>query len=209
VFEVLFGTFSNNPFTLRALKAVKALTEFQDFMSGFKATVSEGVLRTFGWVARQLTPKPEQKEAIEDLENLAVIANSTLASDYARVGRLMYLEHVIDEKLRREVLAATGPKLPHHALMNKDTDVANPETRLAYKLACCLATDVTADVLSLYFSGATADDVVPVLRRYYRHPSQLLDVAAFRGSLGQAVESMYGLRWWQWADDDAGRIAVS
>jgi hypothetical protein len=208
VFEVLFDTFSNTPFE-KPLSAMKALVDIQNFVSDLGSAVQAGLIRTFGWVARFFADDAAAKAGIRDVEDLAVVASSTPANDYARVGRLLYVEHVIDQKLREELRQATGPKLPHHALINKDRDVADPEGRLVHKLACCHATDITADVLGLYFSGARLDDVVPVLERYYRHPRNFVDAPAFRASLRTAIDRMYGIRWWQCADDDADRIALA
>jgi hypothetical protein len=207
LFEVMFGTFSKNTFATRALEALKALDTFHDVVSSLGDAVRRGVVRTFGWVARRLTDDAATQASMKELEDLAVIANSAGAADFARVGRLMYVEHVIEQRLRDEAGRGGPPRLPHHTLVNKDHDVAQPEARLAHKLACCFATDVTTEVLGLYFSGASADDVVPVLERVYRHPRDLMDAPVFRDRLWQAVDDLYGVRWWQHADDDAGRIA--
>lgn len=209
LFEVLFGTFSNNPFATQALRVLRALDAFQDAVTALGDFVKRGVIRTFGWVAQRLAPDPDVQQSIQELSDLALIANSRGAADFARVGRLMYVEHVIERKLREEAAAPGERRLPHHAILNKDHDVSQPEARLAYKLACCLATDVTAEVLDLYFTpGATADDVVPVLERTYRHPREFVDVPVFRRALRLAVDDLYGNRWWQRADRDAGRIVV-
>lgn len=208
VFEVLFDTFSNTPFE-KALSQMKALSELNEFVEKVGATVQRGLIHIASWVAGSFLEKPAEKAALDDLTDLAIVANSTPAADYARMGRLVYLEHVIEGKLRDELARASGPKLPHHALINKDHDLGDPEGRLVHKLACCLATDVTTDVLALYFGGADFKDVRPVLERYYRHPATFVDAPAFRASLVTAIDRMYGIRWWQCADDDSSRLALA
>jgi hypothetical protein len=208
VFEVLFDTYSNTPFA-RYLSAIRSLDEVRQFVSDLGDKVQQGVIRTLGWVSRLFVEDASARAGLKEIEDLAVVANSTPANDYARMGRILYLEHVIERRLREELAKAQGRKLPHHALINKDRDVGDPEGRLVHKLACCLATDVTADVLGLYFSGATMDDVMPVLQRYYRHPRNFVDAPAFRTSLRAAIDRMYGIRWWQCADDDSDRITLA
>lgn len=208
VFEVLFDTFSNTPFE-KALSAMRALDELNEFVEKIGSTVQKGLIYTAKWVASFFLQDQAQEKALDELTDLAIVANSTPASDYARMGRLVYVDSVIEQKLREELEKATEPKLPHHALINKDHDLGDPEGRLVHKLACCLATDVTTDVLTLYFRGADFKEVRPVLERYYRHPSKFVDGNAFRATLGAAIDRMYGIRWWQCADDDSSRITIS
>jgi hypothetical protein len=147
----------------------------------------------------------QTRDRFEDVVALAQEATGDEAPRYQEVSRLLYLEHLIEKRLLRK-LTPHNPGLPHHTLLAKDHDVGHPEQRLAYKLACCLATDVTTEILIAYFGGKSIQDINPILGRYYQHPRHFLDDKTFLASLARSVGAMYGVRWWRYAEGN--RLAI-
>jgi Heterokaryon incompatibility protein Het-C len=205
IFDVMFGTFSNNPFTDKALKAVKGLTEVGDAIQHLKGTVVKGVSGLFAEVAR-LFASQEARAAIDEVKDLAQVADMKESDRHAKAGRIAYLEGVIVQKLRHDLEMAKGPVLPHHTLLAKDKDVSHPEVRLAYKLACHLATEVTAELLYHYALGSPASALDEVLTRYYRHPELYLSDDGAPQRLRAITDRLYGERWWIAAQDDQIKV---
>ncbi|MBU1412683.1 hypothetical protein KKC22_14320, partial [Myxococcota bacterium] len=148
--EVLFGTFSNQPFAPAALATVKKAIGVSNFIASVREKIQRGAIEFFGWVAKKLCDS-ETEQAINQVQSLLLAANDVQAKDYAKAGRIMYLEHVIskrlEEKLRNDRQVPGCKVLPHHTLLAKDQDVSHPECRLGFKLASLLAVDLTAQIL--------------------------------------------------------------
>lgn len=89
--------------------------------------------------------------------------------------------------------------LPHHTLLAKDHDVSQPEQRLFYKIACCLATDVSREILVHYFRGDPWEAAEATLKSYYQHPARYLEQPGMESRVTQWVEQLYGVRWYQYA----------
>lgn len=92
--------------------------------------------------------------------------------------------------------------LPHHTLLAKDHDTGQPEQRLLYKIACCLATDVTKELLVHYFRGSNYGDVRATLNKYYQHPARFLEIPGNRERVIQWVDQLYGVRWYRSYDQN-------
>ncbi|PKN22259.1 MAG: hypothetical protein CVU65_15380 [Deltaproteobacteria bacterium HGW-Deltaproteobacteria-22] len=198
--EVLFGTFSNQPFAPSALAAVKAATGVSNFIASVGDSIKSGAVRFFAWVAQKLTDDQRARAAISEVEGLLLAANDAKAKDYANAGRIMYLEHVIskrlEEKLRNDRLVYGCEVLPHHTLLAKDQDVSHPECRLGFKLASLLAVDLTAQILEQYLTGGDLTAIEKVLRARIVHPARLLDNTASAKALKDLIPTIYGERWW-------------
>lgn len=200
MFEVLFGTFSNEPFAREALRAVKVASGVSDFFSAVGDWVTKGAIAFFGGVAKLLADA-EAQEQITKVQGLLEAATDTQARDYATAGRIQYVEQVIERYLRNRLeadRAKLGPRiLPHHTLLAKDRDMVQPECRLVFKLACLLATDLTAEVLELYLTDGSREEIEAVLRRRIRHPAEMLrEEPHTRAALQRLVPRIYGDRWW-------------
>jgi hypothetical protein len=86
--------------------------------------------------------------------------------------------------------------------------VGQPEVRLAYKIACAMACDITTDVLVAYYGGQDYAGVQAILDARFSHPVILLRHSLNQATVEQAIEQMYGDRWWQYAANEDGRIYV-
>jgi hypothetical protein len=200
--EVLFGTFSNEPFfSPAALRAVKTALEVNDFFDAVGDAVKKGAIAFFGGVAK-LFADESATESINRVQDLLVAATDVGARDFEKAGRVLYLERVIEkqllDKLERDRKANGARVLPHHTLLAKDQDVGQPECRLVFKLACLMAVDMTEEVLQLYLSGGDFKAMEELLRRRIAHPVTILgDYPKIGKALRNVVPRIYGERWWQ------------
>lgn len=198
--EVLFGTFSNQPFVPEALKVVKQVERVRDFFSQVGDWVTRGAITFFGWLAKKLCDK-EAEQHIDRVQGLLLAANDVQARDYSNAGRIMYVERVISKTLEDQLKSDRGKHgakvLPHHTLLAKDHDVSQPECRLAFKLATLLAVDLTALVLERYLTGGGLAEIEAVLRERIVHPARLLEDPETSNALAKVVPTVYGQRWWQ------------
>lgn len=202
--EVLFGTFSNQPFAPSALATVKKTIEVSDFIARVGDSIKSGAVRFFAWVAQKLTDDQRARAAISEVEGLLLAANDAKAKDFANAGRIMYLEHVIskrlEEKLRNDRQVPGCKVLPHHTLLAKDQDVSHPECRLGFKLASLLAVDLTAQILEQYLTGGDLTAIEKVLSARIVHPATLLGNTASAKALKDLIPTIYGERWWHTGD---------
>jgi hypothetical protein len=204
--EVLFGTFTNDPFRGVALRTLKIAGAVSDALSSLKETVTDGIISLFAWGAKQLTD-PATDAMVDDAAALLKEWDKKEATNFARAGRLNYFSYVIEEALRKQILEKRR-HLPHHTLVAKDHDVGQPEVRLAYKIACSLACDVTTDMLIAYYRGDSHDGCRQVLHDRYYHPAMLLDRGIQTNHFANTIEALYGDRWWQFSEAKDGRIYV-
>ena len=197
--DVLFGTFSNQPFVPEAIEGLRKLVKVSDFLEATKRKIKEGVIEFFGGVAKVLGDKKADQN-IDTVQGLLLAANAVQARDYATAGRIMYLERVIQQRLQDEVETAKTKKnfqiLPHHTLLALDEDVEQPECRLAFKIACLLAVDLTEKILETYLSGGNTADMERVLAERIMHPTTLLNNGRINAGLAKTVAEVYGSRWW-------------
>lgn len=201
IFDVMFGTFSDRPYASGARSVVRTLLNADTAMEGVKEAVRKGALSLFAEIAERFA-SAETKASIEEVKSLIASANVNVVKRYATVGRILCLEHVIERDLREQIRDAGRPKLPHHTLLAKDRDVSHPEVRLAYKLACLLATEVTTELLYHYAVGSSLDAVESLLHRYFRHPADYLEEPSIRAALRERTDRLYGGRWWLAAATD-------
>lgn len=199
--EVLFGTFSNEPFfSPAALQAVKTALQVNDFFEAVGDVVKNGAIAFFGGVAKLFADKAA-KQSIDRVQDLLMAATDVEARNFEKAGRLLYLERVIERHLEDKLgqdRGANGTRvLPHHTLLAKDQDVGQPECRLVFKLACLMAIDLTAEVLEVYLSGGDLGAMEALLRRRIAHPMTILgDYPKIGKALVKVVPKIYGERWW-------------
>jgi hypothetical protein len=207
LFELMFGTFSENPFATGVLKTAMALSDIGDSISHFKDTLIGGALAAFASVASLFT-STEVSDSIKEVTALLQQGMSVDAASYAKAGRIDFLRAIIERKLREDLTSANGPVLPHHTLLAKDKDPSHPEVRLAYKLACVLAVEVSTQVLYHYAKGDPIQSVEDVLRRVFVHPEVHLGQDATVRQLKASTNALYGERWWLFANTSKENIIV-
>ncbi len=212
IFNILFGSYSDNPFVTNGLKVAKAVAAVSDFFDDVGDKIEKGLLDFVGWAAKLFT-KEKDHQTIDTVLDYIKVLETKEAENYIKRGQVDYIVHTIEKRFRTKLAefeTQPGRKfcLPHHTLLAKDTDTYHPECRLAYKLACFMATSVTSDILCHYFSGGEHDELPALLRRYYRHPVYLLhDSAAIEpGDLNRVIDALYGKRWWLYADEKKNRL---
>jgi hypothetical protein len=204
--EVLFGTFTQEPFRRVGLEAAKGVLRIQQFIQNVGDAVVKGAVKFVAGVVEFFSPSGVT-DTIDEAKKLLLVTDSKEAKDYAKAGRIMYLLHNIEEMLREQLTKGWKPQLPHHTLLTKDHDESQPEVRLAFKLACSFAVDVTTDILCEYFRGGDLDAVNGILSQVYQHPREFLKNDRFTERLNEAVIQLYGKRWWQWADNNDNGLA--
>jgi hypothetical protein len=177
----------------------------------FKNTVLRGALAVFAAVAKLFSKSKEIDTAITEVKDLLQESiTAPGAANYAKAGRILYLERVIEAKLRTDIATATGPKLPHHTLLAKDKDPSHPEVRLAYNLAAALAVEVTTEILYRYASGSSINSVEAFMRGYYVHPAERIAkmTAPLTQKFSAATDALYGERWSFFAENDDRKILL-
>jgi len=128
--------------------------------------------------------------------------DSKEANQWARAGKLQYLARQLQIEMAAEMREQTPGKmlLPHHSLMAKDHVDDDAQGLLRFKLACLLATEVTARVIEWHFSRT-----LPDLDTYRRlassvliHPWRLLSATPnLDQRLAERVRSADGSARWQ------------
>lgn len=99
--------------------------------------------------------------------------DSADANRWARAGKLLYLQHVIELRLLERFKGHTGAsplRLPNHSLLAKDYPAADPVDDLRFNVACRLAAGASTDLIAAFFSGE--DDYQSILLRHVVHPSR-------------------------------------
>lgn len=211
IFNVLFGTFTNSPFAMGALKTAKTIFTISDFFDKIGNAIENGMIDLVGWLGKKITDE-QYHSTIDMVKDYTKLVNSSEAKNYAKAGQLNYLIHVIESRLYKKLNDFQNDdqtlfQLPHHTLLAKDTDVCNPECRLAFKMACFFATEMTSDILHHYFSGQDYSTLKDELEKYYRHPVEILnDKYIYNGKLSSTVDALYGKRWWLHANESENRI---
>jgi hypothetical protein len=205
--DVMLGTFSDIRSVRSLLKVTKKLTEVKEFLSDLGSKISRGAIKVFASVGK-LFAKDSVDTCIDEMRDLLLAGSGIEQRNYVRAGKILYLERVIEKRLRHKLVKEPFPQLPHHTLLAKDHDASHPECRLAFKLACSMATDLSTEILHLYFTGATMADVDQVLHKHFQHPRELIVEDQFRSRITETIGALYGVRWWLWADEDMTKIIV-
>lgn len=212
IFNILFGSFSDNPFITSGIKVAKTVTAVSDFFDEVGEKIETGLLDFVGWAAKLFTKKSDHK-SIDTVLDYIKLLDKKETENFIKRGQVEYLIHTIEKRLHAKLTKfESQPELrfclPHHTLLAKDTDTSHPECRLAYKLACFMATSVTSDVLYHYFSGGEHKELMDLLQLYYRHPVYLLNdpTATNSGDLKRVIDALYGKRWWLYADEKKNRL---
>lgn len=63
---------------------------------------------------------------------------------------------------------------------------------------------MTGRLLDPYFNGGDLDGVVELLKKYYRHPTEVVSNDLAASHIGAVSNTLYGDRWWSM--DDPGML---
>jgi hypothetical protein len=151
----------------------------------------EGVFSAIGRAARNLLASgidtvaegkdPATRELMHSAANLVRNYSSKEADDWAKANRLNFLSRQLEQQMLEELRGQTAGamQLPHHSLLAKDHAGDEAGGRLRFKLACLLATDLTAKVLEWHFQSGvpSLDDYRSLARTVMIHPWHLLQAA--------------------------------
>ncbi len=115
--------------------------------------------------------------------------DSEKAKDWAQAGRLKFLARELQLQMLEELKGQTAVTglLPHHTLLAKDHVGNEASGIIRFKLACLLATEISARLIEQYFSEKDAFSVAgyrELANRVLIHPWQLLDA---NPNLDQAI----------------------
>jgi hypothetical protein len=172
----------------------------------------EGAFRSIGRLARSELAKglrsaaegrdPETQEMMNLTADLVNKFDLQKANDWARAGKLQFLARDLQLQMA-EGLANQHigqPRLPHHALLAKDHANEEAGGALRFKLACLLATEVTARVIDWHFDPTkpALDDYKLLASTVLIHPWQLLTGAPNRDQvIAQRVQQANTFSAWQ------------
>lgn len=140
------------------------------------------------WLADTLENKAQDagaaKGALEATAELLRRFDTATAGKWAQAGRMHYVSHVVERRMsaRLDEQRTDQMLLPHHTLLSKDHAPETPQATARYNLACALAADVTADLLTWHFGqnpGADRDRFRRIGAQWLRHPAKQLTHGAF------------------------------
>ena len=145
---------------------------------------------------------PTTRDLMETAAHLVRRYDSKEANEWARAGKIKFLARELQLQMAGELDAQSAGRmlLPHHSLLAKDHVGDEAGGQLRFKLACLLATEVTAKVIEWYFSpGAPNLDVYRALSgSVLIHPWRLLEATPnFDQRLGERVRAADGSARWQ------------
>jgi hypothetical protein len=128
--------------------------------------------------------------------------DSKEANEWARAGRLNFLARELQLHMAKPMTtqSTTSMLLPHHSLIAKDHVGGEAGGQLRFKLACLLATEVSAKMLEWHFAATVPklDDYDAIARQSLIHPWRFLQAAGngARG-VGERVRLADGTARWQ------------
>lgn len=128
--------------------------------------------------------------------------DSQKAKDWAEAGQLSFLARELQSQMVLQLAGQTSAVklLPHHSLLAKDHVENEASGLLRFKLACMLATEVSAQLMERHFSSGTpnVDDYKQMADRVLIHPWQLLDNNPnLDKTLGSLMRDIDGSDLWQ------------
>lgn len=192
--EIIFGTFSNYPLINQIHKLSEAVSTISDSISKIKQAVIKGLFVFFKKVIQVVTDD-EKDEIVEGLFNTTeqLVIDKDLVNKYKKAGQIQCLELEI-AKILHEEISKKKIKLPHHTLIAKDSDNPHPVKRLEYKLACCLAYEVTRHVLAVYYSkNGSFEEAKRLIQQSYCHPHAFY--LKNKAYVIDSLSEMYGVHW--------------
>lgn len=146
-------------------------------------------------------PDERVREAAQQAAGLVRTYDSKEAGEWAQAGRISYLERQLQLDMAQPLVDQTprAPRLSHHSLIAKDHVNDEGGGVLRFKLACMLATEVTADLLEWHFSRTPAPDrFVQIRERVMIHPWRIVDSQGFDvAGLAARIHAIDGSARWQ------------
>jgi hypothetical protein len=148
------------------------------------------VFRAVGQAARHLlaagmsdaankASDPTTRDAMEVAAGLVRHYDSREADEWARAEKLHYLGRQLQLQMSGELVEQSPARrlLPHHSLLAKDHVEDEAGGSLRFKLACLLATEVSARVIERHFAQGHVDlgHYEELAERVLIHPWRLLD----------------------------------
>ncbi len=152
----------------------------------------------------ELLAKTQDATARDLLEATAMLVrkyDSKEAGDWARAGKLSYVGRTLQMELAGQLAGQRPdqPRLPHHSLLAKDHVTDDLGGVLRFKLACLLATEVTADLLAWHFAKgeATRDRWLETAASRLIHPWRWVSSGIDVDNLVARVRAADGTARWQ------------
>jgi len=212
--DLLFGTFSSWDQTKPIAKLIDFRNDVDDFFEGVKEVVKGALIRIATWFGKRKAKDDKKKQAnIDQIGKIALMLNESdiERKSYSRAGSIMFLEYHIEqflnaktEKAEEEAKKAKKGEmcekyiLPHHTLLAKDKVVLNSEVRLAFKIGCTLATQLSEFIMESYFEGKAFSSISEEIRDRLKHPSEIIKNTEKTDHLKSMIDKLYTGRWWQY-----------
>ncbi|MCI5142890.1 MAG: hypothetical protein D3909_14410, partial [Candidatus Electrothrix sp. ATG1] len=200
LYRILFGTFSDIDIARKIKEPLEAYRAFADQIDEIQAAVSRFFMNYLvDPIIEEILQEKEQLVDAYILLKDAALDNEHTLRDFRKAGELLFHQLTIEKHLRNKITVAEQEGriiLPHHALLAKDHDKTNDAVKISYKLSCALAAEVTTEVLSKYFQGASFSELEPLLERRYMHPQFHMEQCVQTGSLNRAIRALSGKWFW-------------
>jgi hypothetical protein len=152
----------------------------------------------------ELLAKTQAGAASDLLEATAMLVrkyDSKEAGDWARAGKLHYVGRTLQMELAAQLAGQRPdqPRLPHHSLLAKDHVTDDLGGVLRFKLACLLATEVSADLLAWHFTKGevTRDRWLANAQKRLVHPWRYVSSGIDVDNLAARVRATDGTARWQ------------
>jgi len=194
--DILFGTFSNSPFVENIHTTADIILKIEEELQALKKDVTKGIFTFFKNVDKLFLKEDARRDINEILGTAEYLTlDEKLEKNYSKAGRIHYYETEIAKMLHDE-LNLNEIKLPHHTLIAKDSDNPDPVKRLEYKLACCLAVEITKKIFRIYYSDSgTINDIKILLQDFFCHPNIFYEQN--KTYLIASINEMYGVHWYE------------
>jgi hypothetical protein len=172
---------------------------------------ARGVLASGLETAAAKASDPKVSDVMHTTAGLVRKYDSQKANDWAKAGRLSYLARELQFQMVDQLAGQTSAikLLPHHSLLAKDHVENEASGQLRFKLACMLATEVSAQLVQRHFASATPNvaDYKQMADQVLIHPWQLLDkIPNLDKTLGELMRDIDGSDLWQ--DQTIGGVEV-
>ncbi|RYZ09227.1 MAG: hypothetical protein EOO73_05560 [Myxococcales bacterium] len=191
-------------FDIQGAQLIKGAWEILEAVQGTFRLIGQAArgMLAAGIRAAAVGKAPQVHDLMQLSADLVQRYDSKEANEWARAGRLSFLARELQLHMAKPMgtQSAAGMLLPHHSLIAKDHVGHEAGGQLRFKLACLLATEVSAKLLAWHFAAAAPklDDYHAIARQSLVHPWRLLQ-AAGNGSrdIGSRVRQADGSARWQ------------
>ncbi len=204
ILDILFSTFSNISIVKKSAGVIKKISGIKSFFAKINLKIKKATVHLFNKVAqKKFKNDPKMANCAELLSGLttSVLSSKTTKSSYEKAGKFMFVEHNIEQYLKIKIDEVEKNKkyaLPHHTLLAKDNVVLNPEVRLAFKLGCVIATELSHKIIDAYFEGKKFTTIKTEVNKQLRHPKDRLKDVTYKKDILNKIDKLYSGRWWQY-----------